>query len=396
MLITESFFKPWIEKKDQSFYIVYNLAKTQTPRTAYNISDIIYLYALLLMEPGVVNIEYHESQDKLFQEIRVIWWNKDVYQQWADTHQEQYKNLINYFDQYKVEHNVEYERITSDEGYQSNFPYTDYPKKNKIIDWTLVDFYKDYVIKNIIPLGIYRGIYLGNGEFDDPKKQPGTLSGARFMKERSSNIIRNPENRNKNIKNFPCKALSYSIDHAVQVAMYDAALVYKRFSKLMIDVENLASEYISECTQSAVNFGHSSLGSQILTHTHQLSNDKRLTLTIAVRLTFNDKPVTYKFWKPIEDNDPNLENYYGSSDLVAEYITTHQPIETYSQYRSSILVFNGSYTPHTVEFNNDIYMYFAYDNVVFRPGALEKIKQQSERSAFTDLEEEKHLDFFNF
>jgi hypothetical protein len=93
---------------------------------------------------------------------------------------------------------------------------------------------------------------------------------------------------------------------------------------------------------------------------------------------------------------PNLENYYGSSDLVAEYITTHQPIETYSQYRSSILVFNGSYTPHTVEFNNDIYMYFAYDNVVFRPGALEKIKQQSERSAFTDLEEEKHLYFFNF
>jgi hypothetical protein len=41
-------------------------------------------------------------------------------------------------------------------------------------------------------------------------------------------------------------------------------------------------------------------------------------------------------------------------------------------------------------------MYFAYDNVVFRSGALEEIKQQSERSAFTDLEQEKHLYFFNF
>jgi hypothetical protein len=398
ILITDNFSKSWSEKKiaDQNFYIVYNLAKTQVPRTAYNINDVIYLYSLLLTEPGIVNIEYYESKNKLFQEIRVIWWNKQYYQEWADTHDEEYKKLINYFDQYKIEQNIEYERVTSDDAYVSEFSYIDYPKKNKVIDWTLIDFYKDYVVKNIIPLGIYRGIYLGNGEFDDPKKQPGTLSGARFMKERSSNIVRNPENRNKNIKNFPCKALSYSIDHAVQVAMYDAPLVYKRFNKLIIDVENLASEYISECTQSAVNFGHSSLGSQILTHTHQLSNDKRLTLTIAVRLTFNDKPVTYKFWKPIKDNDPNLENYYGSSDLVAEYITTHQPIETYSQHRSSILVFNGSYTPHTVEFNNDIYMYFAYDNVVFRPGALEKIRQQSERSAFTDLEEEKHLYFFNF
>jgi hypothetical protein len=398
ILITDNFSKSWTEEKiaDQNFYIVYNLAKTQVPRTAYNINDVIYLYSLLLTEPGIVNIEYHESKNKLFQEIRVIWWNKQYYQEWANAHDEQYKKLINYFDQYKIEQNIEYERVTSDDAYVSEFLYTDYPKKNEIINWTLIDFYKDYVVKNIIPLGIYRGIYLGNGEFDDPKKQPGTLSGARFMKERSSNIVRNPENRNKNIKNFPCKALSYSIDHAVQVAMYDAPLVYKRFSKLIIDVENLASEYISECTQSAVNFGHSSLGSQILTHTHQLSNDKRLTFTIAVRLTFNDKPVTYKFWKPIEDNDPNLENYYGSSDLVAEYITTHQPIETYSQHRCSILVFNGSYTPHTVEFNNDIYMYFAYDNVVFRPGALEEIKQQSERSAFTDLEQEKHLYFFNF
>lgn len=398
MLITDSFFSPWQEVKttDQGFYIVYNLARTQVPRTAYNISDVIYLYSLLLMEPGVVNIEYYESEDKLFQEIRVIWWDKKSYQSWTNAHRDQYKNLTDYFDQYKIQHNIEYERITSEEGYVSNFPYIDYPKKNKIINWTLIDFYKDYVIKNIIPLGIYRGIYLGNGEFDDPNKQPGTLSGARLMKERSSDIVRNPENRNKNIKNFPCKALSYSFDHAVQVAMYDAPLVYKRFSKLAIDIENLAEEYILECTQSAVNFGHCSLGSQILTHTHQLSNDKRLTFTIAVRLTFNDNPVTYKFWSPIDDNDPNLDKYYGSSEIVAEYIEDKTPVEIQSQHRSSILVFNGSYTPHTVEFNKDIYVYFAYDNVVFKPGALEKIKQQSERSAFTDLEEEKHLYFFNF
>jgi len=398
ILVTDDFSNSWPEEKitDQNFYIVYNLAKTQIPRAAYNINDVIYLYSLLLNEPGIVNIEYHESENKLFQEIRVIWWNKQYYQEWANTHDEQYKNLIDYFDQYKIEHNIEYQRITSDDAYISEFPYTKYLKKNKVIDWTLIDYYKDYVVKNIIPLGIFRGIYLGNGEFDDPKKQPGTLSASRLMKERSSNIVRNPENRNKNVKNFPCKALSYSIDHAVQVAMYDAPLVYKRFSKLIIDIENLASEYISECTHSAVNFGHRSLGSQIITHTHQLSNDKKLTLTIAVRLTFNDTPVTYKFWNPINDNDPDLDKYYGSSEIVAKYIEDKTPVEIQSQHRSSILVFNGSYTPHTVEFNNDIYIYFAYDNVVFKPGALEKIKQQSERSAFTDLEEEKRLYFFNF
>jgi hypothetical protein len=398
ILITDNFSKSWTEEKiaDQNFYIVYNLAKTQVPRSAYNINDIIYLYSLLLMQPGIVNIEYHESQDKLFQEIRVIWWNKQYYQEWADAYIEEYQNLKDCFDKSKIENNIEYQRITSDEGYTSEFPYIEYPKKNELVSWTLIDFYKDYVIKNIIPLGVYRGVYLGNGNFDDPNKQPGTLSGARFMKERTSSIVRNPENRNKNIKNFPCKALSYTIDHAVQVAMYDAPIVYKRLSKLVTDVEKFAETYILECTQSAVNFGHSSLGTQILTHTHQQSTDKRLTLTIAVRLTFNDKPVIYKFWNPIDDLDPNLDKYYGSSDLVAEYIDNQTPIEIQSEYRSSVLVFNGSYTPHTVEFNNDIYMYFAYDNVVFKPDALEKIKQQSERSAFTDLEEEKHLYFFNF
>jgi hypothetical protein len=393
MLVTESFFKPWIKKTNQDFYIVYNLSKTQVPRTAENIDDIIYLYSLLLMEPGIVNIEYHESEDKLFQEIRVIWWNKNAYQQWANTHKEQYQKLINYRNEHGVKNNIEYQRITSDDEYASKFLYTEYPKKNQVIDWTLIGYYKEYIINNIIPLGMFRGIYIGNGKFEEPKKQ---LEAARFMKERTSSIVRNTNSRNKNVKNFPCKAVSYSLEHAIQVAMYDASSVYKRLGKLTEDVEFLAEQYIAECTHSAVIFGHSSLGPQILTHTHQLSNDKRLTFTIAVRLTFNDKPVTYKFWNPVDDHDPNLDKYYGSSNLVAEYIDNRIPIEIQSEHRSSILVFNGSYTPHTVEFNNDIYMYFAYDNVVFKPGALEKIRQQSERSAFTDLEEEKHLYFFNF
>jgi hypothetical protein len=230
-------------------------------------------------------------------------------------------------------------------------------------------------------------------QLEEPKKQ---LEAARFMKERTSSIVRNTNSRNKNVKNFPCKAVSYSLEHAVQIAMYDAPFVYKKLSKLTEDVEFLVEDYISECTHSAINFGHKSLGPHIVTHTHQMSNDKRLTFTVAVRLTFNDKPVTYKFWEPIPDNDPNLSNYYGSYDLVAQYINSRDSIETYSKDRCSILVFNGSYTPHTVEFNDDIYIYFAYDNVIFKPGALEKIKQQSERSAFTDLEEEKHLYFFNF
>ena len=398
ILITDNFSKSWTEEKNvkQNFYIVYNLATSQVSGTIFDIKDVIYLYSLLLIEPGIVNIEYYQSTDKLSQEIRVIWWNKSEYQNWIKLHEEQYKKLKDCFDKSKIKNQIEYKRLTSDDNYVSEFPYTDYPKKNKIIDWTLIDYYKDYIIKNIIPLGIFRGIYQGSGDFDDPKKYPETLSGSRLMKERTSGILRNTSDKNNKVKNFPCKHLSYSFEHVIQVAMYDASSVYKRLGKLTEDVEFLAEQYIAECTHSAVIFGHSSLGPQILTHTHQLSNDKRLTFTIAVRLTFNDKPVTYKFWNPVDDHDPNLDKYYGSSNLVAEYIDNRIPIEIQSEHRSSILVFNGSYTPHTVEFNNDIYMYFAYDNVVFKPGALEKIRQQSERSAFTDLEEEKHLYFFNF
>ena len=77
ILVTDDFSESWQKEKiNQNFYIVYNLARTEVPRTAYNISDVIYLYSLLLKEPGIANIEYHESNDKLFQEIRVIWWNK--------------------------------------------------------------------------------------------------------------------------------------------------------------------------------------------------------------------------------------------------------------------------------------------------------------------------------
>jgi hypothetical protein len=43
ILITDNFSKSWPEEKiaDQNFYIVYNLAKTQVPRAAYNIKDVI-------------------------------------------------------------------------------------------------------------------------------------------------------------------------------------------------------------------------------------------------------------------------------------------------------------------------------------------------------------------
>jgi hypothetical protein len=165
--------------------------------------------------------------------------------------------------------------------------------------------------------------------------------------------------------------------------------------KLSTDAESMAEQYISDCDNAAVLIGHQSLGDEITLHTHRLNDLKKFTFTIAVRITFDDKPLLYKFYDPLDDQDPDLEKYYSSSALLEAKLEHSVPKTFSSNARASILVFNGSYTPHRVNYNKDLYLFFVYDNVTFRPGMLDKVKAQSQITLFTEYSEDLHLYFFD-
>jgi hypothetical protein len=376
-----------------SHYIVYNVVeRTTLEDVSQNLDNVTGLYLLLLKSNSVVNIEQHWSEDKLISELRVILWSEEEYQDWAKKHREDYDKLIENFNQYySSSKNTVFKRFTSTDGYVSNFPYTYYPPKNEIISWTLIDYHLDCFVENIIPTGKMID-YKGNGLWE--KSQDLTI--CRFLKERTSSIVRRPHNIFSNKGKIPTWLLMYSFDHALQTVMHSEPYVYYRFSKLTRDVEFFAEKFITDCDHSAVLVGHESLDDEFVVHTHRVTDENRLTLTIAVRITFNGSGLTYRFWDPISDDDPDLLNYYPSPALLKNNYTNHKsPHEFTIQARSSVLVFSGSHVPHSVTFDKDLYLFYVWDNVTFKPGVLDEIKKKSEHTFFEDQEEVKRLYFYN-
>jgi hypothetical protein len=380
---------------NKKFYIVYNVLTFNKKSTdsVYPFQHLIDLYSLLLNSSYVVTVENHVSENELKSELRVIFWDIESYNKWADENRKRYDELVDSFRDYHNNEDVKFERYTSLENYISDFPYTDYPSSNNLIDWLLIPYHKDFMIKNILPVGKIQE-YLGEGQFESAKNIRG--EGSRFIKERTSDIVRRPiSSIATKDGNFP-KLLAYSFDQTVLTFMYTAPWLYRKLQKLTTDAEILANQYIKDCDNAAVLIGHDSLGSELTLHTHRLSENIRYTFTIAVRLTFNSNGAVCRFYDPLSKQDPLIDKYYSHPNLLYELTKESQEHTLDIKDRASILVFSASMIPHTVEYDQDIFLFYVYDNVTFKPGMFEEVKKLSEISYFQDKDDDARLFYFSY
>lgn len=364
------------------YYIVYNVIKYQNIPTEERDFQLIFrLYSLLLESESVVTVQQFESEDKLTQELRVIFWNHESYITWASENREKYQTLIYQFESMLENEGSVFIRKTSAEGYKSEFPYTYFPKNNELINWILIPLIKNYFVKNILPIGTMVR-YVGNGLFEKNK----SLTGCRFLKERTGSIVRlgEPNKLSTSFKNYPTDLLAYSFDHALQVSMYDYKWLYRKSKELCRHVEEYAEKYIQDCEHSAVLIGHNSLGDSLTMHTHRLTDTNKLTFTITVRLTFDDKDSDLTYFDPISEDDKNLPFYYTHPVLVERYIKNKQEHKINMGARSSVLVFSASHIPHNVNFTDDVYLFFVYDNVTFKDGMFEEMTKDCQVNSFPD------------
>ena len=369
-------------------YTVYNITSSSSKlQSPHSHNDIVDLYTLLLGSPEVVNVEEHLSADECRSELRVIFWNQDAYYQFAERNQEKYKDIINRLNSNFIDQKVEFHRHTSTESFQSEFYEFEYPDANILLNWAFIPYFKQWFIDNILPLGQVKQ-YVGKGNFLNID-----ITGSRFFKARTSDIIRTEPSK-RSMQDFP-ELLTYDFEHALQYAIGKEKFIYNRLTTLSHKVENLAQEYLISCEHSAVLVGHNSLGHSINLHTHRLSDSKKMSMTIIVRLTFNDDPVTYTFYNPIDDHDPLLDKYYTNPRVLEKYAKKNKSFDIKTNARSSILVFNATQTPHSVTYSNDLYLYYVYDNVTFKQGAFEKIQKQSKQTLFDHKTPEDQLCFWD-
>jgi len=377
---------------NKKFYTVYNVSTLleKTSNSVYPENELYELYRMLLSSHYIVTIEQHVATDGLTFELRVIFWDEQSYINWSNKNRLRYDEIVNNFNKINNTGVIRFERYTSLDNYIRQFPYKMYPDKNFLIDWTPIPMFKDYFIKNILPIGNMTN-YIGNGVFNSMSG----VYGSRFLKDRTSSIERT-HNMQYYIqqKTITPGFISYSFDHILQIAMYDATWLYNRLSKLTNDVEKYAEQFIESCEHSAVLVGHNSMGQSLTVHTHRIPSEKKLTFTVTVRLTFDDQGINFKFYDPIAENDPNLTTYYSNSDLLRKNLRKSQPKEFKMQARSSVLVFSASHIPHLVDYDNDLYLFYVYDNVTFKQGMLENISGLSQITYFEDNKEDNYLYFF--
>jgi hypothetical protein len=364
-----------IQDFNKHYYIVYNVVThIELDARPGDLSKIIELYSLLINSPHVVTVEQFGSTDGLRHEFRVIFWDHESYLKWASENIEKYQELIYVFEDTYNAGNSKFDRYSSADEYISEFPYTYYPPSNELIDWTLIPYHSDYFIKNILPLG-HMKIYNGEGIFEKP---PAMLTGCRFLKDRTSDIVRLPNSANSSkYRNYPTSLMAYTFDHIISTMMYDTPWLYRKLMKLTTDVEKYAETYIKECEHSAVLIGHNSFGSKLTLHTHRLTDTPKYTFTVIVRLTFTDESATLTTYDPITDSDSNLPYYYTNPKLLVNNTRDKIKNDIDMDARSSVLIFNASYIPHLVTYTNDIYLFYVYDNVTFKPDALENIQSAS-------------------
>ena len=380
-------------KFNKKFYTVYNVIKTTTKDSSvYPIEKVYELYSMLINSEHVVTVEQHISDDKLRSELRVIFWNEASYNLWASQNRKRYDELVTSFYHFNTKGNIQFARYTSLDNYVSEFTYTIYPEKHDLLGWSLIPYHKKILINDLCPLGKIQD-YLGKGEFAPAANIEDF--GARFIKERSSEIVRRAikQSITKDL-NFP-RILAYTFEQSVQTLMFNAPWLYRNLSKLTNDIEQLASKYIIDCDNAAVLIGHNSMGKKLSLHTHRLSDEPRYTLTIIARLTFEDKGALVEFYDPVKDDDPNLHSYYSNPNLLIDAMKNKKSKSFIIESRLSLLTFSASYIPHLVVYDKDIYLFYVYDNVTFKPGMFELIQTNSNLEYLTGKHKDKRL-FYQF
>ena len=372
-------------------YTVYNVLTK-------NFSDLVQLHEssplndaddLFVVKDEILAIETFVSPARDKMEIRFTFTNLDDHDNWIAKNKERYDAHVELMATFWKDNGIKWDRFTTSDYYISEFIGHSFKNFFNVTDWKLTADEKSLVVKHLAPLGFFRS-YLGNGEFDTTSKN---FSGARFLKEQKSSI-RRTGNSPKATKdyNFPAGLMAYYFDHAIDILTYPNPLLFKKFKKLCYDIEEIAEKLVSACNYSAVIMGHKDLGKSFALHSHRLDDYNRYTFTIVVRLSADDSsPAVFQSREPYLDNDPNLPYYYVAPELVGEYSKDKEPIQIPLTADVSILVFNASFCPHDVIWNDDVYLFFVYDHVSFREGVLDELIKKSTHRHFEDHAKHKQL-----
>jgi len=331
-----------------------------------------------------IGIDRTVSADDTVCEIKVSWTSEEDYYAWRDLPSTNYEASREQLEKYYSDNGIVFDRYTSlDENYVSRT--MDHPKL--ISKVSLSKSEKEFFIKHILPLGKLEE-YEGTGKY---KESPFNINAARFLKDRNSNIVRRyPTASEVAAKSIPHTVFADSLDNAINFAMYKENNLWFQIKKLCNDVELYADQMISSCSNAAIIVGHNSLGNGIIEHIHRIDEKDRPTLTITVRITFDDdKKLIVRMYEPIDKNDVELPTYYPKLKSFQEMIKDRKFDEFKIKASNSTMLFNGSYIPHSTTWTDDVYLFFIYDNVEWKNNSLEKIK----KSATSELNVVMHDDY---
>lgn len=356
-------------------FVVHNILSTKNK----SIKDFIQnspatgMRSLVQGHSNKIEVETFYASDDMKCEIRFTFLNKEDHLNFINTNKETYDSIVDECKLFWEENHVKFERYTSDDFYISEFQGKCFLEFSNLIDWSLTEKQVKIFAEDVLFLG-NRKDYNGKGQWDN---EAALLDGARFLKERHSNIRRfgSSEASYKN-KNYPSKLMAYYFDHAIDCIMYKNPNMYKKIKKLCYDVEELTENYISSCDYAAVIAGHNSLGKQFVVHSHRLNDDDRKTFTIVVKLSnLGDESAKLLTWRPYDRNDPDLPYYYVQYPRMQNFCKKYSPDIIDLDSKSSTLIFNATMSPHSVIWTEDLYLFFVYDHVVFQPGVEDIIRQ---------------------
>ena len=371
--------------------------------TVYNVMmkpecDVVSLYqkipltslsAKIIEGEEILAIEHLSSPNSEKLEIRLTFKDKATHVAWVERNQPAYDNHVNMLHNFFSKNGITYERYTTDDFYISEFQGKSFLDIQNLLPWQLEPFDKQLIIDHLLPLGFFR-IYQGFGNWEI-----NNYGGARFLKEQQSGLRRignSPAAYKDN--NYPWWLMAYSIDHAVDIFIGHKHDLFCKLKKLCYDVDELAEKYFTSCNYAAAIVGHKSLGDTFTRHSHRLHDQNKPTVTMCVRLTdYDEKDAVLQIWPPFEDDDPNLPMYYISPEKILETTQFVEPTNISLDTKISLFVFNASFSCHNVIWNDDIYMFFIFDHVVFRQGVREEIEKYSCISKHAERGRDKQLMF---
>ncbi len=322
-------------------------------------------------EKIVIGIDSYYNTLNTFCEIKVSWTSEEEYLQWQTNISTEYQQKRNILEQYYIENSVQFQRYTNlNDNYKSER--IDAP--SLISNIRLNKSEENFFIKHILPLGT-KTEYAGEGKF----KNGNPIYSSRFLKERSSKIIRRSPSPDEIFqKTLPNFLFAYSLECAIDFALYDCQTLWEKIKKLCLDVELFAESLLLSCSNSAIIIGHSSLGKGLVLHTHRLDHKLRPTVTICKRLSYNSKqPTKLNFYDALNSQDPDLSSYYVNLDELKKKVYTGKATDVDLVDDTCVFIFNGSFLPHSTIWSDDLYIFFVYDGAELIPETMSKFKAQA-------------------